>query len=293
MSDEKSLVNFGDLSKPATVLIEKISGAIGIVYEPTRIKREAAATAEAAKIKAIANVEVTEIEQRAISRLIHEETKKQENIESITAQASASLEENAKPEDIEDDWISHFFEKCRSVSDKEMQGLWASLLTGEANRPGSFSKRTIELISTLDKSDAHLFTRLCSFSITGGELLPFMLDHQAEIYNKQGINFGSLNHLDSLGLIKFQSVAGFLLQSLPKNVTLIYFGIPVVFTLKQEQGNKLEIGNVMLTQVGQQLAPICGAKFNPEFLAYLSEHYKKKGIEVGTTIPNKASNPTP
>ncbi|MBP0050210.1 DUF2806 domain-containing protein [Marinobacterium sp. AK62] len=287
MSDEKSIVNFGDLSKPATVLIEKMSGAIGTVYEPTRIKREASAKAEAAKIEALANIEVSEIEQRAISRLVHEEAKKQENIESITEQATASLNDEAKPENIEDDWISHFFEKCRNVSDKEMQGLWSSLLTGEANKPGSFSKRTIELISTLDKSDAHLFTRLCSFAMAGGEFFPMILDHQAEIYKRQGINFGSLSHLDSLGLISFNHVSGFLLQSLPKNVTLLYFGMPVGFTFKSDSNNKLEIGNVMLTQVGQQLAPICGATLNPEFLNYITEHYKKKGIEVGVMIPNK------
>ena len=37
MSDGGSLINFGDLSKPATILIEKVCNAVGIIYEPTRI----------------------------------------------------------------------------------------------------------------------------------------------------------------------------------------------------------------------------------------------------------------
>lgn len=125
MSEGKSLINLGDLSKSATVLIEKISDAIGTLYETTHIKRVAKAEVEAEKIRTIGNIETTEIQQRAISRLIQEEGKKQENIESIAAQATTRLEEDAKPENVENDWISYFFEKCRNVSDAEMQSLWS------------------------------------------------------------------------------------------------------------------------------------------------------------------------
>lgn len=286
MSDGNSLINLGDISKPATVLIEKISDAIGALYRPRQIKSIAQAEAEAAKIKALAGIEISEIQQRALLRFLQEEGKRQENIESITASATTQLEQDAKPEELENDWVSHFFEKCRNVSDKEMQSLWSSILAGEANKPGSFSKRTIESISTLEKADAHLFTKLCSFSISGGDIFPLVLDHKAEIYNKNGINFSTLNHLDSLGLIKYNSLQNFLLQSLPKNIILQYFGIPVSFKLKAEANNNLEIGHVMLTKIGQQLAPICGADKNVDFINYISEHYRNKGIEVNSHFPN-------
>lgn len=282
MGEGSSLINLGDLSKPATVLIEKISDAVGALYKPRQIKRLAQAEAEADKIKALAGIEVSEIQQRALVRLVEEEGKKQENIESITSEAAAQLKADAKPEEMDEDWISHFFEKCRTVSGKEMQSLWSNLLAGEANKPGSYSKRTVDLVSTLDKADAQLFTQLCSFAITGGDIIPIVFDAQADIYNKQGINFGSLNHLESLGLIKFNSIAGFVLQQLPQNVVLLYYGIPVQFKLPAENNNNLEIGNVMLTKAGQQLAPICGSKMNIEFLKYLADEYKKKGCEVKT-----------
>ncbi|MFT2097450.1 DUF2806 domain-containing protein [Marinomonas sp. 2405UD66-6] len=293
MSEGNSLINFGDLSKPATVLIDKVSNAIGTLYEPTKIKRVAKAEVEATKIRALGEIEATEIQQRAMERLIYEEGRKQENIESITAQATNSLNNDASPENVEDDWISHFFEKCRNVSDSEMQGLWSSLLAGEANKPGSYSKRTVDLISTLDRPDAHLFTKLCSFSISGGDVFPLILDHKAEIYTKNGINFSALNHLESIGLIKFNFLQNFQLQNLPKNVTLISFGIPINFVMPKESNNNLEIGNVVLTQAGQQLAPICGAQLNPEFLNYMLEHYKKKGIEAGVQLPNNPRQGTP
>lgn len=280
MSEGYSLLNLGELSKPATVLIEKISDAIGALYKPRQIKRIAQAEAEAEKIKALAGIEVTEIQRRALVRLVQEEGKKQENIESITAKATTQLNDDAKPEAMHEDWISHFFEKCRNVSDIEMQGLWSRLLAGEANKPGSYSKRTIELISTLDKSDAHLFTQLCTYAITGADVCPLVFNHKADIYKKNGINFGSLNHLDTLGLIRFQTLKKFVIQNLPQNTVMFYFDIPINFTLKAKSKNNLEIGGVLLTKTGQQLAPICGAKKELGFLKYMIEHYKKKGIEV-------------
>jgi hypothetical protein len=289
MREGNSIINFGDLSKPATVLIEKVSDAIGALYKPRHIKRVAEAEAEAEKIKALAGIEVSEIQQRALVRLVQEEGKKQENIENITSNAAKQLGDNAKPENMEEDWISHFFEKSRNISDKEMQGLWSRLLAGEANKPGSYSKRTIDLVSSLDKPDANLFTQLCTFAIASGDLFPLVLDYQADIYVRRGINFGTLNHLDSLGLIKFNSLQNFMLQKLPKNITLFYSKIPIIFKLKEEADNTFEIGHVMLTKSGQQLAPICGATIDIKFVDYLLEFYSKKQIEVVTPFPPKTS----
>ena len=282
MSKGNSLINFDGLSKPATVLIEKISDATGAIFKPIQIKRVAKADAEADRIKTLASIETSEMERRAIVRLIQEEGKKQENIESITAQATHKLNDDAKPGDIEDDWISHFFEKCRNISDQDMQRLWSNLLSGEANKPGSYSKRTLELVSTLDKYEAHLFTSLCSFAISEGGLVPLILNYEDEIYAKKGINFSSLNHLEAIGLVKFNDVTGFVIKDFAKEDVIHYHGIPIHFKFKQESGNTLKIGNILLTQAGQQLALVCGAQINREFVNYIIEHYKKKGIEVTT-----------
>jgi hypothetical protein len=47
------------ISKPANTLIEKVSSALGILYEPARIKRAAHAESEADKIRAIGRIEVS------------------------------------------------------------------------------------------------------------------------------------------------------------------------------------------------------------------------------------------
>ncbi len=81
-------------------------------------------------------------------------------MEDITAKALPRLDENAKPDSIEDDWIVNFLDKSRIVSDNQMQDLWSRVLAGEANSPGTYSKRTVNFLSDLDKIEADLFTKL-------------------------------------------------------------------------------------------------------------------------------------
>jgi hypothetical protein len=148
MADGGSLININlsDLSKPATVLVEKVCNAVGMIYEPTHVKRMAQAEAEADEIRALAQIKLSALEQKAMKRLVHQETRKQVNIEQITSQAAKSLPQDAKVQDLSEDWVAHFFKQCDTVSDKEMQSLWARLLCGEASKPGTFSTRTVNFV---------------------------------------------------------------------------------------------------------------------------------------------------
>lgn len=191
-----ALAALGTLSKPANTLIEKVSDAVGGIAKPWQIERVAKAEAKADLIKAQSRIEISDLERRALERMVHEEGKKQENIESITERAIPLLSPEAKPENVDADWIVHLFEKGRLVSDKEMQSLWARILAGEANNPGSYSKRTVELVSTMDKSDTQLFTNFCKFVWMFRSPTPLVYAHTDEnIYNAEGINFSTLMHL--------------------------------------------------------------------------------------------------
>ena len=108
---DTSLVNLGKFSKPVNTLIEKISDAIGGIFEPWQIRRIARAEAEADEIRTVSQIKTTEMQRRAVIRLITEEGKKQENIESITRKAIEGVKEDARPQDIENDWIANFFDK--------------------------------------------------------------------------------------------------------------------------------------------------------------------------------------
>jgi hypothetical protein len=277
MSSDSPIINIGELSRPATVLIEKISEAVGGLFKPYQIVRVAKAEAEAERVRAESQIQISDLQRRAFYRFLEEEAKKQKNIEEITRQALPQLDDKSKPEQLENDWISNFFDKCRLISDSEMQSLWSRVLAGQANAPGSYSKRTVNFLSSLDKSDAQLFTNLCKFGWMIGRVFPLIYDVHAEIYNKWGINFSSLIHLDSIGLIQFDNLAGYRRSGLPKRFSVLYYGAQTVLELQKETKNEMKIGHVLLTQIGQELAPICGSQPDAEFQEYVLKKWKGMG----------------
>ena len=281
-----SIVDLGDLTKPIDTLIKKISTATGVLYEPTRIRRKAKAESDSAIISAKAEaagniikgesaIEITDLHRRTAQRWIEEEAKRQKNMEDIIAQAVPDLKEKANPDAIEDDWIANFFDKCRLVSDSEIQSLWSRVLAGEANTPGTYSKRTVNFIAELDKSDAELFTKLCGFCWVIGNFAPLVFDHEAQIYNKRGINFNSLSHLESIGLVQFGRGGDFKRVNLPRRFSVHYYGEPLFLELHKESGNELKIGEIRLTQIGHELAPICGSKPVDGFYDYVKDQWKQ------------------
>ncbi len=282
MTNENPLIHidFGSISKPATVLIEKVSDAVGGIFKPTQIVRVAKAEAEAKKIAAIAGMEISEIQQRGLQRFIKEEEKKQLNMESITKRAIPLLGEKAKPENIEQDWLTNFFDKCRLISDDEMQLLWARILAGEANAAGQFSKRTINLLGSMDKQDATLFTKLCGFNWMIIDYVPLIFDINLEIYSKNGINFSILKHLDSIGLLSYDYIGGYQKTRLPKQVPVIYQNNMFLLELPLENNNNLLVGNVMLTSVGQQLANICSPDPVDGFIEFTVERWRNNNVKV-------------
>lgn len=153
------------LEKPAIALIEKIASAGYILYEPHHIKAIAKAQAKAAKIEAESEIEVNDVHRRAVIRWIEEEAQHQKNIEDITTKSINKLNEDANPDVMNNDWITKFFDKCRLVSDDKMQDLWANILSGEANKVGSYSPKALTIMADMDQKIATLFNTFCSLCI--------------------------------------------------------------------------------------------------------------------------------
>ena len=168
-----------------------------------------------------------------------------------------------------------------------MQSMWAKLLSGEASQPGSFSKRSIDLVGALDKRDAQLFTKFCTFACVVGGLTPIVFNEHDDIYTNMGIDFESMHHLDDLGLIHFQSVGGYKKNNIPRYFAIHYFSTPLILEFQKDK-NELEIGKALFTKVGQELAPISGPVPSGEFLQYMVDKLVEKQIAVSSTLAAKA-----
>ena len=274
-----SIINAGELTKPATVLIEKISNAVGTLWEPRQIRRVAQAKADAAMTLAKSDIETDDLQRRAAQRFVEEETRKQSNMENIVEKAVRDVNPNAPTEHVEDDWITNFFDKCRSVSDDEMQALWSRILSGEANSPGSFSRKTVNLVADLDKASGKSFHTLCSFGWQYGDnLLPLIFDSEHPIYKQRGIDLYSLGELAALGLIQINAVTGFELRDLPKGRAIAYHNRSVFLTFPKEEANSLDIGRVLMTPSGTQLSRILKPTAIDGFFDYVYDKWTKESL---------------
>lgn len=266
----------GDLGKPANTLIEKVSKAIGVLYEPTRIRREARARADAAMIAALGENEVLDIQRRAANRFVEEETRKQINIENIIRKSLPYLNDDADASQMDDDWVASFFDRCRLTCDDEMQSYWAKILSGEANRKGAFSRRLLNIVSELDKSEAEQFTCLCGYAWRLSKPRLVIYDYSHEIYKFDEVsvaNYDILVNLENAGLIKLSAHPLSIVQSFVDYlVSMDYFGKTMYLDFKGKHG-KIDMGFVAFTKAGEELYKICNAVPVDGYFEYVANRF--------------------
>ncbi len=134
----------------------------------------AAAGAEVLSARIKANPELAAL---AIARSIDDQIDRQENLSEILRLASAQIAEEITPdeapptEQISDDWRRKFTSFAEDVSDQQMKTVWARILAGEFRQPGTFSFRTLRLVSELSPSVAATFESVSDQIITGDALV--------------------------------------------------------------------------------------------------------------------------
>lgn len=271
-------------SKPAAIFVEKVSGMLGWAIEPTTIKRKARAEAAASIIKAEAEQEIKSLEQRSAARMIYEEARFQQNIEAIVLKALSNIKDDAKPNEVDDDWFTNYLEKCRRISNAEMQNLWAQILAGEINEPGSFSPITLNTLSLLTKDDAVLFKKLCSYVWLGEGgtptiMLPYDVLMDKEVFNLTGNN---VYHFGDIGLATYEPDG---LTHSGSDVSYAYhdrgYSIKMRGTTDENAlVTQFPVGNMNLTQAGREIYLICSPEPNWDYMTKVVEYWRSRGFGV-------------
>ena len=284
-----SLVNLKALSKPATKLIEAVSSACGILFEPRRIRRKANADADATVILAKSQVECRDIEVRASERLRKRELRRQENIENITSEAMKALPETVSDEPIDEDWVYRFFDNCQDVGKEDMQYLWGKLLAGEVSKPGTYSMLTLSVVKNLSVEDANLFTKLCSFNWKiNDKYFPILSSINKDESLKIELSIDELMHLSSFDLVNFDPINRFMLyfegQEFESGIVAVYYDSYYTINHNKKE-SLLDTGGVRFTYVGQELAHIAGGKGSDKYRDSILEMWRKQGFIVEKIKP--------
>ncbi len=240
-------------------------------------------------------------------RIQFQEEKRQANIRSVVEQAAQELGDNeVQDTPIDHDWTAQFFGDVQDVSSEDMQLLWARVLAGQVERPGSTAIKTLGVLKNLDRATATLFGKLCSIcvSITHDGInlydarVLFLGDYsQGNALRDYGFDFEALNVLSEHGLINpeyntwhdYQASTGLVL---PPSQTPLHF--PFCFQgkywilLPMRVGfprKELKLSGVALTSSGREISRVIDLVPAEEYTLRLIEFLKKNNLQM-TEVPS-------
>jgi len=269
-------------------LIETLAGQIDLLAEPTHIRRIGAAQDDkrinAARADAIideiklrSEIKQDGIAVRAAERLVRQEYRRQENLESIAQQAAEELPENVSADPVDPDWTAQWITNCQDVSDELMRAMWARILAREVAQPGSFSRESLSIAHILDKADAELFTRFCSavwITADGPTSIVFPSYHNDPL--NAGFDFDEMRRLEELRLVRFAATGSFSLLVPTEPHTWSYHGQShVMHRYAPTPGRTnfpLDTGSTILTKAGREIFGLVAAMPN--------ESYRRRWVEL-------------
>lgn len=91
---------------------------------------------------------------------------KLENFDAVLELAAGMNVDTRRIEGVSEDWKDEFREQAEEAYDDKARATWASILAGEINEPGTYSKRMLRILSEISNREASSFVRMCSYVVT-------------------------------------------------------------------------------------------------------------------------------
>lgn len=148
-----------------------LANAFGLNIAPNNLLE-----APTANNKADGNTELLQIDDdlktRAGRRLLAEEINKQKNLEDVIQRADDILQSEAYDskqdglqEKTDQGWVDDCLDGAGKAYDDDLKDYWAKLMAGEIKNPGFYSKRAIQFMKSLSKTDADKIKKMCQYVV--------------------------------------------------------------------------------------------------------------------------------
>lgn len=288
--------------KPLEKLIEVISIGIGKLYKPTEIRK--VADADAYKIKVIekalaksrANSNLIDIEsQKKIeNRLLHQEAKRQLNIENVTFKTAEHLQHETEisSDPLDEDWITRFFNTVQDVSNEELQDLWSRILLGEIKSPKSFSLRTLEFLKNLSQEDAKLLTKVAEFGLsTGVSSFLFYKPCHKSYSQKWNFLYPDFLYLVELGIINPNDAEYSIIDLVPGSYLRFKYGNKNEILFERIDGTAhFGITITPFTKLGNELLKLIEIQPNEEYLKEFVQTASKNRSDILAKVGSKLND---
>lgn len=173
---------------------------------------------------------------------------------------------------------------AKSAYDDEARKIWSRLIAEEASSSGSFSKRTVSILSNMSRNEVDVFRRFCSYCIPNE--LPLAVLHPTPDdgggFNGGAFTYEMRNVLESIGLINCGTRSEIRVPA--KRTMLIRFnGNDLAIENPREVDAKLSFSPVV-TEYGIELSTLCSDDIGtaPDIAEYITLIAKKQGFVIPT-----------
>lgn len=269
------------LNELPSSIITPVGAIVGAVFTAVFLRHDVS-TKEFERIKAGQFGSVAE-ELLKSGAMTYSEYYKAKNFMDVAKKADVYYSANpseSREKTCDFDWIIRFYEDVGSVSDEQIQEIWAKILSGEINNPGSYSLKTLEVLKNMSKKDAEMFNKICSFSVITGNGI--FVPNISTYLEKCKITYSELMYLDELGLINYSEFIECTIRVSDGGVTMFYNNDLIVLAYSITE-NIVKVGMLQypLTNVGRELFRVqTSLQSNPFFQDVVNEVSKTEGIRI-------------
>ena len=195
--------------------------------------------------------------------------------------------ENSK---VNEEWLDRFMDSAKFVSREDVQIIWGKILAREFENPGETPPNMIRILAEITPELALTFKKVCSMTVFLSKIMNIEETSEAlktvfvpynknrEYLSEQGIQFSQLKELETLGLLRFETVAGYVLTFSENNVLmLINDQLKIVSGYKT---NQFPIGNIMLTEAGKVLSEVIPTEKMPGYYDMIAKYFEFYDLKI-------------
>jgi uncharacterized repeat protein (TIGR03899 family) len=309
------------LSQPLTKLIEVVSSGIGAVSQPYLIAKNAEAKAN--EIRAISDalsevagnhqlpvsykngqvdvwqkpedktlvLESKTSEERATLRSDYQERKRQNNIENVTSAAAIELasSDDVPTEEIDEDWVTRFFDSAQDVSSEQMQEIWGKILAGEIKKPGQYSLKTLDFLKNLTKSDASQIEKVCKLALRYHQMSLIGTNDKKWLEEKRSIVAGDHFSLGELGLLYPTDLRVRLFRSPEIEEHHLLHGSFILVLNRGEIKSEVSLPMWKFTSIGAELLTLLPPSDDLEYLRIIGKFFVSQQGKATLGVVNEYS----
>lgn len=262
MSDIKDLLGIGKI-------LDVLANGCDWFAKPCQIKRIATAERECKALDFEQNIKF-QLKQAVVDNAICDlksirQQRQLDNVVDIMSFAAQDLKliEHVSENPVDVDWASRFFDYAKDCSDDKIKILWGKILAGETASPGTYNKRTLNVLHDIEHIEAQYFVEIC----------PFVFDYYVidSIFKDNTFPYGKMLSLMECGLFA-QARSG---RSYSEGTLLSIKGKTLCLNGPVLDKNVDFYSGFSMTDAGTQIFEIIQADSNRGYLTQIQQDLKK------------------